>query len=329
MVSGFTMDRQPSVLLFDLYGNPALTVYEASQPDGDIKVVVSLSGFGLDGKDDSQLMGTTLLPPYLGTVQFTDLAVQGMTSEGYRLIFQIDPARNLLVQSAAFAVRNFTRMELTMSPQNPSFVDRMIRASIRAADDQGRLAPLSGQRCVVIVSLELPATSFSPAKLLGAVEAQVKDGLATFSGAFINATIMEEPGAKLRFKTTWPESAEYTIQDLLSDAFLVVSGPYNEFAIEVNTPEFYVAYRQFDNAVSECPNGFVERGDEMVQGCGPSVRLRTARGELSQQGSALVHVIQCKECDTPLAKGCTCGLHLFRALDPLGAAASHFQLLGH
>jgi len=300
MVSGFTMDQQPSVLLFDLYRNPALTVYQEGDFDDLVRIVVSLSGFN-EGQT-SQLTGTSILLPKAGAVQFTDLAVTGIVSEGYTLIFQI-PESAAMVQSATFAVRKFSRMEVIISPQNPSYVDAFFRASIRATDEEGRLAPLT---TLVNISLELPDSSSEPI-LLGNLTVHTKDGVADFFEAFINKQVLEEPGAVLTFSTEWPDIAKVS-----SDAFIVAPGPYHEFVFEVEPADFYVAYRTFDNSNSPCPEGFEARDGDLVQGCGPVLRLRSKQGILShnQPGSVLVRYIQCKECAGPLSQECSCDYSL-------------------
>ena len=229
---------------------------------------------GFNEVSDSKLMGTTVLRPSRGVVYFTDLVVKGVVSEGYTIIFQI-PASTAVVQSAPFGVRSFTRMELVLSPQNPSYVNTPFLASVRATDGEGRLAPLT---TTVNISLELPGTMSR--ELLGDTRVQTTFGVATFAAAAVNDRVLEAPGAMLRFHAEWPG-----IQAISSAPFIVAPGPYHEFAIEVEPAEVYISYRQFDTRNSTCPGGFDLRQNELVQGCGPVVRVRSEQGVLSREGS--------------------------------------------
>lgn len=74
------------------------------------------------------------------------------------------------------------RMEVILSPQNPSYVDIFMVASIKATNDEGRLAPLTTS---VNISLELPQAYPGTAELLGNVTVDSEYGVATFSGAVV------------------------------------------------------------------------------------------------------------------------------------------------
>ena len=172
-----------------------------------------------------------------------------------------------MTQSAVFAIRRFTKLEVIKSPHNPSYVDVFFDASIRALHDEGRLAPLTR---AINISLELSDTADSSIKMLGELSVQSEFGVASFSKAYIDQSVLEGPGAVPRFSTDWPD-----IEDVVSQVFLVAPGPYHEFAIEVEPAESYVSYRSFDNSNSSCPEDFEPRDEELVQGCGPIVRVRT------------------------------------------------------
>eukprot|EP00960_Hanusia_phi_P070738 767382-Hanusia_phi.AAC.4 len=287
MVSGYTMDAQPVLNLYDRFGN--LLTYYSSNSTVVYQISASLSGLA-----GSALTGTsTVAPESDAIVRFTDLSVLGPVSEDYKLIFTLN-GTDLQVSSDVFAVRSFDAIVILRQPANPSFANLPIAVTLQFVDSQGRLAPCD---VTIVASLD-PLVNYT--KLAGNTTLVSYNGVVNFDNLLIEDAVLASPGASIIFEASWNVSRVVT-----SAYFFVAPGPYNEFTFLVQPPSSVVASRPFDNVASACAYGISPR-TATSSGCGPILRMRDSEGVLESKGSTLVQIIQCLECQNPNPLNCLC-----------------------
>ena len=190
------------VTAYDSLGN------EATNFAGAVRLAL-----GKDGsvKKNAKLAGKTLASPTAGVARFADLRID-RAGTGYTLTAAFADSAGAgapVVESAQFAVTEppLTATRLEVITQPPALVLRAspFQVQVAAVDDSSHI--VSGFTGVVTIAIAHDGSPSQNARLGGATEAAVVNGIATFSDLSIS-----EAGLRYTLRATTPDLAGVTTE---------------------------------------------------------------------------------------------------------------------